>query len=126
LAELSDLEPRVLHAWNGSDVAILRLFGEHDMASATEVAKRLHSLVRCGERIVVDLEETGFLDSSIVNVLLKTERELRARGSGLVLQLHGGSVARVLELTGVLNRFEHASTREEAVALARGGACFNE
>lgn len=78
---------------------ILTLHGELDLVSAPELDEVLVRLR--DEDVAVDLEDLTFLDSSGLAVLLQaTERrtlELR-RPSPIIL--------RVLETTGVLDRFE--------------------
>jgi anti-sigma B factor antagonist len=118
-----DSENRIDVQWSGTDVAIVRLLGEHDMASAGELEQTLRRLARCGESIVVDLTETTFADSSILHALISADTELRRRGQGFALHVATAAIVRkALDLTGLLDRLDHASTRQQAIELARSFA----
>ena len=79
-----------------ADGTVLYLRGEVDIASAQLLDSWLSAAREVGERIIVDLEDVTFLDSSGLHALL------RAREAG-PLELRGARpiVARCLELTGV-------------------------
>jgi anti-anti-sigma factor len=125
MTELTEEErrPQVVCEWADSDVAIVRLLGEHDLASAPAVTQMMQTLARCGESVVVDLSETIFIDSTIIQTLIEANANLATRGQGFAL--HIGTepvVAKVIELTGVLKRLGNAPTREAAVEIARRSA----
>jgi anti-anti-sigma factor len=107
-------------SYHDPDIAIVTLLGEHDLAGGEELEQTLRQLLQSGEHIVVDLSETEFIDSSVLNNLVRATNEGRELGLSLVLQLSTApNVRRVLEVTGLLERLPCASSREEAVRLAR-------
>jgi anti-sigma B factor antagonist len=107
---------RVEHA--GEPVVVLRLLGEHDLASAEELRDRLSALRELEERVVVDLSMTDFIDSSVLNELIRADRALQDTGRRLVLRYGTTAVVRrILELSGLLERLPHAASQQEAVAL---------
>jgi anti-anti-sigma regulatory factor len=76
--------------------------------------------VLAGERLIVDLSETEFIDSSVLNNLLAVERLAHKRGLDIALQVTAGSgVAQILELSGLNRHFGSAHSRKEAVRLVR-------
>jgi anti-anti-sigma regulatory factor len=69
--------------------------------------------------VIVDLSVAEFVDSSVLNALLQGDRLARDRGRLLTLQVGTEAiVARVLEVSGLLEHLVHASTRERAFELA--------
>ena len=92
--------------------------GEHDLSTAPELRARLHELGETSA-IVIDLDETTFVDSSILGVLVGGLRRARERDVpfGLVLgaQAHP-AIRRIFELTGLHEVFPIFATRAEAQA----------
>jgi anti-sigma B factor antagonist len=82
--------------------AVLALAGELDVASATDAHKRmLHLDLRRGGRLVLDLSELTFMDSTGIRVILRAEQHARMHGAELVVVRPPGAVMRVLELVGL-------------------------
>jgi anti-anti-sigma factor len=84
---------------------VVRLVGDFDMTNRAELVHCFH-LYKAGDRVVVDLSDVTFLDSSGVNALVQT----MARGVVLVRGPLSPIAKRVLELTGVIQLMEPAST----------------
>jgi anti-anti-sigma factor len=109
-------------SWYDTDITVLSLLGEHDVAGKDELAKRLQKPILDGELLVVDLSETEFIDCSVLNNLCAADRLARARGLRVALQLQPGSpVARVLEIVGLTEQLLCAESRHETARLARLG-----
>jgi anti-anti-sigma factor len=103
-------------------VAIVTLRGEHDMAEQELLEKTLRTQTRAGELLIVDLSEADFIDSSVINLLFAADRSAQERGRRVVLQFGtSASVSRVLEVSGLTQELPCASTRDEAIQLARNG-----
>jgi anti-anti-sigma factor len=88
------------------EVAVLRLEGELDIASAPLLERAIQGLDSLDQRrVLIDLSELSFMDSTGLRALLQarqraadTERELRLR--------HGPrQVQRVFELSGTVETF---------------------
>ena len=97
----------------GDGVVILR--GEHDLATTSDLGGALGRVRVQAKRIVIDLSECEFLDSSVLGVLIGELRRARERASGLIIVLPEGraiSVRRTLELTGLLDVFDVRESRE--------------
>jgi anti-anti-sigma factor len=103
------------------DVAIVRLLGEHDLATRSEVEGRIRALI--GERagLVIDVRDTEFLDASILNVLISADHQLadKHRSQLILLANTECRVQRVLELSGLLTVVPTAETPSQAVRIAR-------
>jgi anti-sigma B factor antagonist len=116
------VKPSFEVSYHDTDIAILSLLGEHDLATRDELRAALDRLVRSGEQLIVDLTQAEFIDSSVLNSLVQAQAQARERGLQLVLELATApEVKRILEVTGLLERFPSASSREEAIRLARNG-----
>ena len=109
-----------------TDIAIVSLFGEHDLSTSRDLEQLFGSLLRSGEQLIVDLTQAEFIDSSVLNNLVRATKRAEERGLTVTLQVATApAVRRVLEVTGLLSRFPIAATREEAILLARDGTGSN-
>lgn len=84
--------------------ATVRLRGELDLASAGQLREVLSAIGPEPPRLVLDLSRLTFLDSSGLNLLIRTHLRYRDEGRELVLVGANGMVDTVLGLTG-LDRF---------------------
>lgn len=103
---------------------VVALTGEHDLSTAPELRARLHDLAE-GSGVIVDLDQTTFVDSSILGVLVGGLRRARERDVPFVLVLGSDShpaIRRIFELTGLHEVFPIYSSRAEAQAQLNGGA----
>jgi anti-sigma B factor antagonist len=90
-------------------VASIFLRGELDLASAPQVEECLASVLeRAPTRIVVDLGQLAFIDSTGLRLLLQADGRAKEHGYELVLRPADPSVQRVFEVAGALDalRFE--------------------
>ncbi|MDT0268218.1 STAS domain-containing protein [Streptomyces sp. DSM 44915] len=103
---------RVLAEQRG-DWTVLRVVGELDLATSPSVRQRVHDAVADGRRrLVLDLSEVLFCDSSGVGVLVGARRLMRSCAGELRLILpargaeDGSHVNRVLAALGVRRLFD--------------------
>jgi anti-anti-sigma regulatory factor len=114
--------PAVDVSWFDTDITVVKLVGEHDLAGKDELAERLQRRVLAGELVIVDLSETEFIDCSVLARLIEIDSLARSAGLRVAIQLKPGSVvARALEVGGVTGRLLWAESRQEAARLARMG-----
>jgi len=100
----------------GPGAVVVELPGEQDLAIAGELEILLESLLSSNRLVVVDLTRSTFIDSSIVRALVRADRLAKAYSTTFRLQFGTAPIVRrALELTGLLDRLETASTREEAL-----------
>jgi anti-anti-sigma factor len=105
---------RVEHPSPSSAVAVF--VGEHDRVTADRVLGMLTWLIEDNELVVADFSEAEFVDSSILDVLLQSERAARECGHRFRLQLATAPIVhRAFEISGVLEVLDCAPTREEAL-----------
>jgi anti-sigma B factor antagonist len=98
----------------GDDV-VLRLAGELDLYNSAEVAAALEELAADGpSRVIIDLSEVAFVDSTALGTLVEARRQIG--GDGLVLVAPGPDVARALEISGLDQHFTVRGSVDEALA----------
>ena len=98
-------------------VALVSLIGEHELYGAPQLQERIDSLIAEHFSIVIDLTATVFLDSSIVGVLLKSQKFATSSGLDYTVVLGtstGKPVRRMFEITG-LSRILPIVERDEAL-----------
>lgn len=89
--------------------------GEVDLATAPELGAALDAALADGAGVfVVDLSDVSFLDSSAVNVLLRTRALLGRAERELVLICPPGPVLRVLELVRLVELVATFPSRQAA------------
>jgi anti-anti-sigma factor len=88
---------RVLRSEGSKEV---RLVGEVDISTVTALAEALRDDVERGGDLVLDLAGLAFMDSSGIQLLIKTSKALDGRGR-LKLIAPGELVRRTLELVSV-------------------------
>ena len=85
---------------NLSDVHVVALHGELDVASAEGLSNSLVELA--GSTLVADLSDLTFMDSAGIGALVRARNRIKAEGLGdLVLTRPGVIVRRVLEIMGL-------------------------
>jgi anti-sigma B factor antagonist len=83
-------------------VAYLALSGEFDLAAEPEFAQQLSRVEENGFRkVVLDLKEVTFIDSTGLRLILGLWERSRERGAELVLVRGPEAVQRVFEVTGL-------------------------
>ena len=96
--------------------AIVEVSGEIDMATAPEVAKTIASADRAADLVVVNLSDVTFLDSSALNMLLHSQRDLADRGVGFrVVSPADKAVRRVFEITRLTGPLNVVDSLDDAV-----------
>lgn len=100
---------------------IVAVSGEIDLFTAPELKSAVVSAIEAGRtRIVVDLSETTFLDSTALGVLIGALKRLRSRDGVMTLVNRDPNIAKTFEITGLDQIFTIADTREAAVAALDG------
>jgi anti-sigma B factor antagonist len=90
-------------------IASIFLRGELDLASAPQMEECLANVLeRAPTRVVVDLGQLAFIDSTGLRLLLQADTRAREHGYELVLRPGADSVQRVFEVAGAVDvlRFE--------------------
>ena len=104
------------------DVRLLLLHGDLDVASAPRLATAIDTArIRGLRRLLVDLTNLQFCDSTGLRALIRAARELRIAGGRLIVACpEDGAVGRLLDMTGLREALHVYSDVERATAsLAR-------
>ena len=105
---------------------VLAVRGEIDLFTAPELKQVLAQSIEAGRvRIIVDLSDTTFLDSTALGVLIGAVKRLRSRDGALAIVNIDENISKTFEITGLDQIFTIVPTREEAlhaVDSARDGA----
>jgi len=100
---------------NGGSV-VVSLAGELDLYNAHEVREALLECCAEGpERLVVDLSDVKFIDSTALGVLTEARTRLANR-RGFLLAAPGLETRRALEISGLDRHFAVHESREAALA----------
>ena len=95
---------------------VVAVRGEIDLFTAPELKSALSDAIESGHtRIVVDLTDTTFLDSTALGVLIGAVKRLRSRDGRLTIVNVDENIAKTFEITGLDQIFTIRPTRDEAV-----------
>jgi anti-sigma B factor antagonist len=95
---------------------VLAVRGEIDLFTAPELKQVLAESIEAGRvRIIVDLTDTTFLDSTALGVLIGAVKRLRSRDGALAIVNIDENIAKTFEITGLDQIFTILTTREAAV-----------
>ena len=85
------------------DHAVVAVAGELDIYTAPQFeAALLHSIDEGARRVVVDLTDVTFIDSTALSVVVGAVKRLRSAGDGSLDIVYGSdNVRRVFEITGL-------------------------
>jgi stage II sporulation protein AA (anti-sigma F factor antagonist) len=99
---------------------VVVLEGEHDLGTSAELEALLSSLLAEHELVVADISAVEFMDSSVINVLMRAQRE--AEGAGRRFHVQVGTAAivqRALDITEATTYLNCFATRDEALGVER-------
>jgi anti-sigma B factor antagonist len=89
-------------ATDSGRVAVIRLVGEHDVATYSAVRRAfLDDQCSAAQLVVIDLAGCTFLDSTVLGVFVGAVRRARGRGARVCAVNATGIVERALSLTGL-------------------------
>ena len=99
-----------------ADRHVVAVRGEINLFTAPELKSALSEAIESGHtRIVVDLTDTTFLDSTALGVLIGAVKRLRSRDGRLTIVNVDDNIAKTFEITGLDQIFPISGTRDEAV-----------
>jgi anti-sigma B factor antagonist len=98
-------------------VVLVRLAGELDLYNADALREALfEAAAQRPERLVVDLTEVRFIDSTALGVLIEARAKLANR-RGFLLAAPGLETRRALEISGLDRHFSIHASVDEAVGV---------
>ena len=99
---------------------VLAVSGEIDIATAPSLREKLHSLLANQKlRLVIDLDDVGFLDSTALGVLVGALKRARTDDGEVRIACAQPRVLKVFEITRLDSAFDLFDSVEEAVRGAR-------
>jgi anti-anti-sigma factor len=80
--------------------------GELDIETASQLSQQLDALISQGARLVVlDASEIEFVDSTGLRAVVAAANSLQETGGRLLIEGMSPAMARLLELSGLIDRF---------------------
>ena len=108
-------------AWD-TEAFVVSAYGDVDCVTAPELERELLGAVQLGaDRVLVDLTETTFVDSSAIHTLIRSGERLHASGLQLEVVCGNPNVTKVLEITGVDQALPIYATIEQATSTMAPG-----
>ena len=100
-----------------ADTHLIELGGEIDLYTAPEFKERMAEIIDEGKtRVVVDLSQATFIDSTTLGVLVGGVKRLRPAGGSLALVCTDDNIPKIFEITGLDRVFPIHDSRDEALA----------
>lgn len=91
--------------------------GDIDIASVEQLDKAIREVLDDKtSNLVIDLNETSFMDSTGLKSLISADQEFETRGRSLAIAIEGGPIWRLFDLSGVDSRLRLVSRAEEVVS----------
>jgi anti-sigma B factor antagonist len=107
------------------DAYLVAVTGEVDIFTAPELEERVSAAVGAGaSRLVVDLREATFIDSSSLGVLIGAHRRLEEQGGRVIVVCDNPAIVKTLKITGLDGVFTLVDTLDGALedgAVGSGG-----
>lgn len=91
--------------------------GEIDLATADELSSALDNALTNGTKhIVVDLNQSPFMDSTGLKTLVMAHRRMAEDDRQLVLAVRGGPISRLIDVSGVESSLRVVASIEDVLA----------
>lgn len=98
------------------DLVVVEASGELDFYTSPDFQTCLrHALEGPACRVIVDLTQVTFIDSSALGILVGAARRAATQTTELMIVCPAGNVARVIAITGLTRVFAMYPTREDAL-----------
>ncbi len=113
-------EPLEVSVEKLEDATIVRVAGEVDVATAPELRKGLEQVPTDGTKVIVDLSDVAFLDSTGLGVLVGGWKRINGgeHPARMALVVTRPEILRVLEITGLTEVFDLFDGVAEAMGAA--------
>ena len=104
-----------------AETHVIELGGEVDLYTAPEFKERMVQVIEDGKkRVVVDLSQATFIDSTTLGVLVGGVKRLRPSGGSLALVCTDQNIQKIFEITGLDRVFPIHASRQEALDSVSG------
>ena len=110
-------QPDQLSHVNG--VPVVRAAVEVDATNAQDLRSAIVAALAAGaERLIVDMSQTEFCDSTGLNVLVRAHKRLAEAGGELLLVASEPTLLRIFKVTGMDTMFHLFASLDEALVAA--------
>jgi anti-sigma B factor antagonist len=104
------------------NVVVVSVAGELDMATAPQLQDQISDLLEKGRtRLVFDLAEVSFCDSTGLSVFVRAKNHCDAAGGVVRLAAPQRAVLRILEVSGLVEVLRTYPTVEDAISADSSG-----
>jgi len=104
-----------IRTWD-SETVVFSTYGDIDAVAAPDLEQELLEAAQLGtRRVVVDLTETTFFDSSAIHALTRSEERFQAIDLQLDIVCGSRQIKKILEITGVSHAFPIHATIQHAI-----------
>ena len=99
------------------DLIIIKLEGEVDLYAAPELKDHVNGAIERGKnKLILDLSDATFIDSTTLGILVSGMKRLRPRGGMLAVLCPDPTMARIFDITGLNRMFSVHETLDDAIA----------
>ena len=107
----------ITHETLDDEVAIVAVAGYLDFDAAPALKRALVDCIEAGRRrVVVDLAEAGFIDSTAIGVLVGALKRLQESGGSLVVVCTNENVQNIFELVALDELVSLHGSRDDAIS----------
>jgi anti-sigma B factor antagonist len=100
-------------------VPVVRAAVEVDATNAQDLRSAILAAISTGtERLIVDMSDTEFCDSTGLNVLVRAHKRLKEAGGELLLVATEPTLLRIFKVTGMDTMFHLFASLDEALVAA--------
>ena len=112
---------RINSRMEGDNAAVVSLAGEVDVANASQVREAALKLISGGAtRLIVDLSDTEYMDSSGLGTLVGLLKRLKESGGEMAIASAQPRVKRLFDITGLTQVFRLCDDVAAALKEVRG------
>ena len=102
-----------------ADSIVIKLQGEVDLYAAPELKDHVNRAIESGKtKLILDLSEATFIDSTTLGILVSGMKRLRPRGGMLAVLCPDPTMARIFDITGLSKVFPIHGSLDEALQRA--------
>lgn len=106
---------------SGENTAILTIQGEVDVYTAPRLREEIHRRLDAGDnKIVVDLTDVAYMDSTGLGVLIGALKRARESRGELIVASPNARISRILDVTGLNRIFNVQPQVSDALNALRG------
>jgi anti-sigma B factor antagonist len=100
-----------------ADSIVIKLQGEVDLYAAPELKDHVNRAIESGKtKLILDLSEATFIDSTTLGILVSGMKRLRPRGGMLAVLCPDPTMARIFDITGLNRMFSVHDSLDAALA----------